>query len=32
MNSQDSIDKFGVLVLTALIAWGWMVLQMNIWK
>lgn len=35
MNNQDkelNIAKFSVLVLAALVAWGWMIIQVNAWK
>ena len=35
MNNQDkdvNITKLGILVLTTIVAWGWMVIQVNAWK
>lgn len=26
------IDNVGILLLTAVVAWGWMILQINLWK
>lgn len=35
MNNQDkdlSIARFSILVLATLVAWGWMITQVNAWK